>query len=249
MNEKYLTPSNEPAEDPKKKGNNIFKMIGCITLIPIITTAVILIFFVGGCSSDVRNAIIVLEQENQKYVYHSNPFLLEDTIENEKFVDVSFYSKINLYPLDEGIYIAPSDLKPFAAIATNRFNFVDYDQGSHAGFIIEGDSLLYDIEREVIPSDKIGEAKTKESIIISNGTKELRIEYVLNGAEREAIRNCEIKSVWSVTSPYAGKTVGNYVDHLLVNATEVLRFFNPSVEVEFVEEDNILYLHIPSRKE
>lgn len=238
------TLSEAVTEDQKSEDRSIFKFIGFITLIPIITTAFILIFSIGGCSSDFKTSIIVLEQNGQKYIYHSSPFLMQNSIDNGKTVDISLYSKINLYSLEESIYVEPHDVKAFAAMATNRFKIVEYDHVSHAGFVIESDSLIYNIETEVIPSQKIGDTKTKQSIIISDGLKDLRIEYILNGVERIALRNCEVKSVWSVSSPYAGKTVGSHVDRLLVNVKDVMHYFNPSVQMELEEDQNILLIQL-----
>lgn len=237
-----------PMEDIEKKykptQKKISKMIGMAVLIPILSTAFILIFSLGGCSSDATISVLVLEKENQKYVYHSNSFFVKNDIENGNVVDISFYSKLTVYPLKKGIFVDPKDLQAIASFATGQFEILEYDQGSHAGFVIDSDSSLYNEESKAVPTDKIGKTVRQETIIISDGQKELLIEYQRDGADEIPIRNCEIKSVWEVTNPYPGKTVGNYRDKLLVNATEVLRYFNPNAQMELIDDGEVLLVRI-----
>lgn len=110
--------------------------------------------------------------------------------------------------------------------------------------MVVSDSILYTTERTTVPTDKIGKTINLETITISDGEKELVVEYKIDGFDRIAIRNCEVKSVWEVTNPYPGKTVGNYRDKLLVNATEVMRYFNPNAKIEFTEDKEILLIRL-----
>lgn len=247
MNERKLEDlRNLSPEEVEKKyqpaQKKISKMIGLAVFLPILATAIVIIFSVGGCSSDAKTPVLVIEEDGKKYVYHRVRFFLENSIKRDEFIDVSNHSKIDIYPLKEGVFVDPYDIEPFAAFATDQFEFIEYDQGSHAGFFVQSDSMLYSSESKPIPTDKIGKSSTLETIIISDGEKELKIEYEFDGIKRHPVRNCEIKSVWTMSNPYPGKTVGNYVDRLLVNATEVMRYFNPNAKMELVDDGEILLL-------
>jgi len=94
----------------KTSQKKISKLIGTAVLLPILSTGVILFFTIGGCSSDVKTPILVLEQEGLNYVFHGNSFFLENDIEKGGFVDLDLFSKVIIYPLKDGIYMDPNDI-------------------------------------------------------------------------------------------------------------------------------------------
>lgn len=227
----------------KTSQKKISKLIGTAVLLPILSIGVILFFTIGGCSSDVKTPILVLEQEGLNYVFHGNSFFLENDIEKGGFVDLDLFSKVIIYPLKDGIYMDPNDIQGVSCIATGQFNLIEYDQGSHQGFVVISDSAQFTIENKTIPTEKIGKSILEYTIFISDGDKELVIQWNKDN-EIVPIRNCVIKSVWEVSNPYPGKTVGNYRDKLLVNVSEVLRFFNSNAQMTIEEDGELLVIRL-----
>jgi hypothetical protein len=105
------------------------------------------------------------------------------------------------------------------------------------------DSAQFTIENKTIPTEKIGKSILEYTIFISDGDKELVIQWNKDN-EIVPIRNCVIKSVWEVSNPYPGKTVGNYRDKLLVNVSEVLHFFNSNAQMTIEEDGELLLIRL-----
>lgn len=245
--EQLKTHSNEDIKEAlqSKKVNQkkLSWIIGSAVFLPILSVGIILFFTIGGCSSTVKNPIIILEQEGDKYVFHSDPFILKKNIEKGGFVELNVFSKVTVYPLNDGVYVEPNDLISFIALAINQFETIKHDQGSHNGFVVPLETSYSTLTKEIVPTEKIGETNNQFTLKIEGNNKELLIQWN-NGKKIEPILNCEIKSVWEVTNPYPGKTIGNYRDKLLVNASKVINYFNPSAQINMGEDSDLLVIRL-----
>lgn len=219
----------------------ISRLIGIAVSIPLLSTGIMLLFVFKGCSSDSTFAFITLEKNNQKYVYQNRLHRFEEEMEEGKFIHLDVFSKVNVFPLKNGIYIDPINIEGLANIATGKYRLIDYDQGNHRGFVIASDSSKFSSNSEILPSEKIGKSIYEYTISMSDGTKNFTIQWRI-GEQLEPIQNCELIDVWEVTNPYPGKTVGNYRKKILVNATELLLFFNPNAQLSLDEEDYLLVI-------
>ena len=229
--------NNETLRTSQKK---ISRLIGVAVSIPLLATGIMLLFLFKGCSSDSTFAFITLEKNNKKYVYQNRLHRFEEEMKEGKFIHLDIFSKVNIFPLKDGIYIDPINIEGLANIATGKYQLIDYDQGNHDGFVINSDSSTFSSTSEILPSDKIGKSIYEYTISMSDEAKELTIKWRI-GEQLEPIQNCELLDVWEVTNPYPGKTVGNYRKKILVNATELLHFFNPNAQLS-IEEDNLLVI-------
>lgn len=221
----------------------INRSIGLVVSMFVLAVGVSLFLLIPGCSSTEQKPIVVLLKDNKKYVYHAFPSLLLSAIENQEVVETGFYSSISVYPLNNDLYIAPSDLLPFAMLIAQHYEIVHYDQRSHQGFFMENDAFKLKKSTERIATDKIGQTEQLHRIQLSNSREEKSVEISWSeGSTLTPLSNCEIKSVWVVSNPYPGKTVGNYSDRLLVNITNLIDYLKPTATITLDEEHNLLLL-------
>jgi hypothetical protein len=219
------------------------RLLGVSVTLFVLSIGLLVFFMIPSCSSTLRSPVVVLLKDGNKFVYHGNPYLIEKAIENGEAVETEFYSTVDVYPIDGALYISPSEVQAFAALFGQQYRIIMYEQPAHQGFFVETDDSRYVYTTSVIPTDRIGVTEREHVIELSNADSSVnRTIRWRQGDETIPIENCEIKSIWVVSNPYPGKTVGNWRSQVLVNLSELVAYFDSNASIELNEDQNILVL-------
>lgn len=224
----------------KRRRINIFTIF--VYVAPIVGIA---LYFILKESTQ-KEALLVYVHQNEKYIYHSDGAYLRIDMEKGNYPNINFYSSIKLFPIGKDIYVHPESTRYLVDLLTENFTLVEYDTEQHAGFAaVKRFPEAYKITSRNVPTDKLGEIMTEKTIIITIGDKSTEIVWLEEKVRSDRnpkqttktpVRNCEIHNVYWVYGKY-----GTSSDELLVNASALVSYFNPEIELKYNTSENILF--------
>lgn len=237
------TNSSEKSNDQNKvirKSKNKNRLLISF-LVPIIFVAIPILISVNSCESDYSKVTFAIENKGKNFIYNSNEFLVNQAIlENE--VPTGFNNNI-IYFIDQNIYMSPNNLEGVINILSGNYRFIEQKEPSYDGYAVKDTSNVYNFKVQNKAGSKIGEVHAINIVTLtdkSHRSKNMEIKW-RTIPDLEAIQNCSVESIWVVTNPYPGKTVGNWEDDILVNIDDINAFYGNLFELVFDEEASVLY--------
>lgn len=226
--------------EPHKKTT---KIVSLTVVSSLLILGVSLLFLLKGCDNEGEYALIVVEKDDNKYVYYYSDYFMEKKIEEKETIDITYFSKLMIYSVDDDLYVNPTDIEGLVNILTDNTNFYTYDQVSFQGFVTSKEDSNYDYTLLTKPTEKIGETYNEFHVEIKydNNTHLIKWE---NKDDFAPIQNCELKSVWEVSNPYPGKTVGTFRKMILIKLDDLVQLIAPNTSYRYDKEDNLLFISL-----
>jgi len=137
----------------------------------------------------------------------------------------------------------PDNLERIVNILSGNFKIIEKNESSYNGYAVNDSSGVYNFKVQNKAGSKIGEIQAINVVTLSDKShrsKHMEIKWKTL-PELEAIENCSVESIWVVSNPYPGKTVGNWEDDILVNIDDINAFYGNLFELDFDEEASVLY--------
>mgnify|MGYP003123573173 CR=1 FL=1 len=244
--ETKIDPKVDSASESNNSGDLIKKgkpkrrpLVSVILVLSIIVVPIFIAF--NGCESDYSTVTFALVKNGKNYIYSPNEYLVNKAITQNE-VPTGLNSNV-IYFIDDQVYLSPDNLERVINILSGNFKTIDHKELSYDGYAVNDSLEVYNSKVQNKAGEKIGEVEAINVVTISsktNNNQTMTIKWKTL-PELIAIENCSIESIWEVTHPYPGKTVGNWEDAILVNLNTINSFYGNSFELDFDEESSVLY--------
>lgn len=213
-----------------------------VSIIIVLSIFILPIFIAfNGCESSYSSVTFAIEENDKNYIYSPNEYLVNQAVKQDE-VPSGLNSNI-IYFIDDHVYMRPDNLERIINILSGNFKIIEKNESSYNGYAVNDSSNVYNFKVQNKAGSKIGEIQAINVVTLSDKSqrsKSMEIKWKTL-PELEAIENCSVESIWVVTNPYPGKTVGNWEDDILVNIDDINTFYGNSFELVFDEEASVLY--------
>ncbi len=204
---------------------------------------VVLALLVLGCSDDRKYVGIALKKDQKVYLMPTiaDKDVLEHQLSEDMIPGVSNFVQI----VEDGgdLFVGPRDFERILNLIAKNYIVYERKEKTHDGYVAFGEDHVYNYSIKHENTDKIGQQISLETIMIKNNASDDLLEIVwTNFPQPQAKKNCTVKKIWVVTSPYEGKTIGNYEETVLINLNEIVDFYGNGVRLEHNKKQGMLYV-------
>lgn len=196
-----------------------------------------------GCMADLSPDVVNLavKKEGKTYVYSNmGKFIIESQIKQKQSPT---YSASTFLYKDDGLFVEPGSAKDLVNVFSNNLCYYDFKEKSFDGYVTYDSLEVFKNDNTTQSTEKIGEQIIIYTVKFLNGDKSMLIKWSYNTktAEFKAIKNCELRSFYSQSSPYPGNTVTSSYDHLVIPLDKIAVFYNRKYTYD--EEQKVFFIN------
>lgn len=215
-------------------------------LVFILTMCSGLFFLFKGCNHDISpiTANIVLEKGGKKYLFSDQPTdVVQKSITNGELPAV--YDILKIYKDGEDYYLSPSSIQTLASIAGGEYTLHPQEAGSTNGFVTADLKNSFSMKTSYKSTSELGRQDIVNTVVLTNSRgKQLKISWTQHAKKYEfyGMKNCELHTFWTETSPAPGNVVISSSDYIVVSMDLLAKFFgrkfsfDPSTNILIVGE-------------
>ena len=206
-----------------------------------------MLFFIYGlsaCSADQKVVNIAVSKQGKVYLYSLMGKQVAELQINQGDMPTIMKSTL-VIPEKDVVFMSPSHLAEIANILGGNYSIIEKKEKSFDGYVVLENKKLFNQQFQNEDSGEIGKmiGKMTVSLTKSNTDKPYEIIWQIK-PEQEAIKNCEVKSLWmKSTVPTDGDTYYSE-DHVLVNLNDIIQFYNSKAKVIYNEGAELLYIYL-----
>ena len=137
----------------------------------------------------------------------------------------------------------PQHIENMANLISGNYVIHDYQEKSYDGYVTEGKHKIYDKKYTNESTEKIGKMKSMASIYLNDmdQTKELHISWQ-RSPNQSPVKNCVEMALWVDKSYKPGERTAAKENFIMINLNDLVAFYSPKIELDYVEEEEILYI-------
>lgn len=203
----------------------------------------VLTLFATGCSDDRKLVNVALKKEGKVYMlpFIAEPQTLEFQLSNNE--TPTLIKDVDIVKDKDILYVTPEDFLRILNLIADNYILYDKQEGAFDGYVGFGRKEVIKFGTKQVNTDKIGKQIRKQIIVLENPKSKKQMEIIWSDDPKPlAYANCVVKSLWTLESPYPGRTIGNYKDTVLINLNQIVDFYNNGMRLEYNEKEEMLYL-------
>ncbi|MBW8243945.1 hypothetical protein K1F50_14145 [Muricauda oceani] len=208
----------------------------------ILSCLVVLAVFLS-CSDERKFVNLALKIDQKIYLvpFFANQSILENQLSED--VTPSVTSFVQIIEEDGTFFVEPRNFEKILNLIADNYVIYEKKEKTHDGYLAFGNNDIYNHSIQNVNTDKIGQQINQEVVRIFNNAQDRSLEIVWTRFPRPvAEKNCVVKNVWVVSSPYQGTTIGNYEETVLIDLNDIVDFFDNGTRLTYNEREGILYV-------
>lgn len=129
---------------------------------------------------------------------------------------------------DNGLFVDPNNMKDLVNVFADNLIYYNLKEKSVDGYITFDSLEVYKLNVKTQSTERIGEQLMIYIVELNQTNKSMSISWSYNNktSEYKALKNCELHSFYSQSSPYPGTTVTSSIDCIVIPLDKIASFYN-----------------------
>lgn len=195
-------------------------------------------------SDDRKSVNLLLKKDSKKYLFSSlGTMITKNSLDKNESPPIVESTRI---VVKEGkLYIEPKHLENIVNLISGNYLIHDYPEKSFDGYVTEGKHKVFDKKYGSESTEKIGKMISTANIYISDieQTKKYHISWQRN-PNQSPLKNCIEMALWVDRTYKPGERTAAKDNLIMINLNDIVEFYNSTVKLDYVEEEENLYIII-----
>ena len=195
-----------------------------------------------------KNVHMVLKKDGKTYLFSSfGTFITKNSLNKNESPRI--IKSITIVEKQDSIYTEPQHLKNIASLISGNYIIHDHPEKTIDGYITVGAHDIYDKEYVSEHTEEIGKMVSMVNIYLTDvdQTRKHHISWQ-RSPNQVPINNCTKMALWVDKSYKPGERTAAKEHFIMINLNDLADFFNPKIKLDYVEEEEILYIIVDSNE-
>lgn len=141
------------------------------------------------------------------------------------------------------LYTEPQHIKDLANLISGNYILHDYQEKAFDGYITGGKHDVYDKKYDSEHTEKIGQTISTANIYLTDIDQNRKHHISWQRSPNQIpIKNCIEMTLWVDKSYKPGERTAAKDNFIMINLNDLVEFYDPTIKLDYVEEEEILYI-------
>lgn len=193
-------------------------------------------------TDDRKSVSLILKKDGKAYLFSRlGTFITKNKLDKNE--SPAIVSAAAIVEKEGELYMEPQYIKDIADLISGNYVIHDYQEKSFDGYVTAGAYEVYDKKYVSESTEKIGKMISVANIYLKDidQTKEYHIAWE-RSPNQSPIKNCVEMALWVDKSYKPGERTAAKEDFIMINLNDLIEFYASKVQLDYVEEEDILYI-------